>query len=152
MPILRRCLVIVAFVAVLTACSGEGPKPRQSSPVAPSSSASASPEASAFCLNLNLLQIAITLYRGDLVRAYRSQTSPDLTELRRQSGNVARIGEPMRADAPADIRDELNQALGAVAASAKKLRAAVTVKELVDMLFNPKVTPAFDAVGEYTCP
>jgi hypothetical protein len=151
-PYMHRCLVIAASVLMLTACSGRDAESQPGS-AAPSSRspASASAQASAFCLNLNLFQIALTLYRADVGKTVRSQPL-DLEKLSWQSANVARIGEPMRADAPADIREQLVAVLDAVAASAAKLQAGVNGQELLDLLFDPQIQPAFDAVDKYTCP
>src|SRR5688572_23296230 len=102
MPRSRRHLVIAASVLMLTACSDPGgtraPEPRQ-----PSSPAPASTRASAFCLDLDLLKVGVVLYTSEAGKAIEGNPL-DFKELRRQSDTIARIGKPMRADAPADIR------------------------------------------------
>jgi hypothetical protein len=119
--------------------------------VAPSSPAPASTRASAFCLDLGTLQFAITHYRAEAGQALEGKPL-DFKELRRQADNIAWIGKPMRADAPADIRKELGAVLDAIAASKAKLRAGGSAKELLDLLYGTKNRPAFDAVNGYDCP
>jgi hypothetical protein len=149
MPRSRRHLVIAASVLMLTACSGPArtrdPEPRQ-----PSSPAPASTRASAFCLDLDVLKVAVVLYVADAGKAIEGKPL-DFKELRRQSDNVARIGKPMRADAPADIRQELGIVLDAVAASSRQLRAGGSAEKLLEPLYGDKNRPAFDALNEYDC-
>ena len=58
---LRQYLVIATFLMTVAACSGEGQSPK---PQRPTSAAPAPTRASAFCLDLGLLQLAITVFRG----------------------------------------------------------------------------------------
>jgi hypothetical protein len=97
---------------LLTACSSPAPEPRQPGS-APTSPAPASTRASAFCLDLGLLQFAVTHYVADVGQAIEGKPL-DFPELRRQADTIARIGKPMRADAPAGIRKELGVVLDAV--------------------------------------
>jgi hypothetical protein len=150
MPRPRRHLVVAASALMLTACSGPAPEPRQPGS-APGSPAPASTRASAFCLDLGLLQFAVTLYVGEVGRAIEGKPL-DFPELRRQGDNIARIGKPMQADAPADIREELDVVLDAVAASKAKLRPSGSAKEILEPLYGDKNRPAFDAVSTYDCP
>lgn len=154
MPRLPCYMVIATSVLMLTACSGQSegqaPEPRQPSS-APSSPTPASTRASVFCLDLGTLQFAVTHYVAEVGQAIEDKPL-DFKELRRQSDNIARIGEPMRADAPAGIREELGVVLDAVAASRAKLRSGGSAKELLDPLYGDKNRPAFEAVNEYDCP
>ena len=120
MPGLRRYVVIATFLMTVAACSGEGQPPE---PQRPGSAAPASTRASAFCLDLGLLQLAITVFRAQAGEALEGEPL-DFKELRRQADNIARIGRPMRADAPADIRQDLIAVLAAVAAAKTKLKPA----------------------------
>ena len=107
---LRQYLVIATFLMTVAACSGEGQSPE---PQRPSSAAPAPTRASAFCLDLGLLQFAVTHHVADVGQAIEGKPL-DFPELRRQADNIARIGKPMRADAPAGIRKELGVVLDAV--------------------------------------
>jgi len=150
----RRYLVIATSVLMLAACSnrseGQATEPRQPSS-APGSPAPASTRASAFCLDLGTLQFAVTHYVAEVGQAIEGEPL-DFKELRRQSDNIARIGKPMRADAPADIREELGVVLDAVAATKSKLRADGSARELLDPLYGAKNRSAFEAVHKYDCP
>jgi len=147
---LRWCLVIATSVLMLTACSDQSEGPPQSSS-APSSPVPASTRASAFCLDQGLLQLAVTHYVAGVGQAIEGKPL-DFEELRRQSDYIARIGKPMRADAPADIREELGVVLDSVAASRAELKPGGSPKKLLDPLYGDKNRPAFDAVNEYDCP
>jgi hypothetical protein len=146
----RPHLAIAASVLMLTACSGPGegraPEPRQ-----PTSPAPASTRASAFCLDLGTLQFAVVHYVAEAGKAIEGEPL-DFQELRRQSDTIARIGKPMRADAPADIRKELGIVLDAVARSSAQLRSSGSAKKLLEPLYGDKNRPAFDAVNSYDCP
>ncbi|AGZ44020.1 hypothetical protein [Actinoplanes friuliensis] len=145
-----QCYLAIVMSALMVGGCADGNKSRTPEPQQPSSPVPASTRASAFCLDLGTFQFAVVVYVGEAGKAIEGKPL-DFEELRRQSDNIARIGKPMRADAPADIRKEFGIVLDAVATSRKALRAGGSPKDLVDPLYGSENRPAFDAVNKYDC-
>lgn len=149
MAIPRTAVLAVGAAFVLAGCSATGARPVSTPKASVTASASRTP-ASAFCLDLTTFQVGVTVFRGDAGKALEGQPL-DFKELRRKAAIIASMGAEMRASAPPDIAAQFRTVLGAVKASASKLKSGSSVRDVIEPLYGQRNQAAFDAVDKYTC-
>jgi hypothetical protein len=142
---------VVSAVLLVAGCSSPDHAPRASASRTPSASPNTTTAAaSAFCLDLTVFQVGVVVFRGDTVEALRGKPL-NFQDLKKRAALIARMGEEMRASAPPDIAPQFRAVLKAVKTSAGRLKPGARVRDIVDPLFNKRMTPAFDTVEKYKC-
>jgi hypothetical protein len=145
---MRACLFVVALVLAVAGCSAVK---EPSAAKEPSSSPSASRAApSAFCLDLDVFQVAVLFFRTEAGEYALSGKPIDPTVLRQRASLIDRYGKEMAASAPADIRESFTTVLDAVA-KADGLLDGHDNRQLAALLLGSANTPAFEAVERYDC-
>lgn len=143
--------MLVFAVLVLTACSSPEPgKPEADPSSAPSSApVSAPPSASAFCLDLEIVQLGLSIYRSDLLKALRGEQQLDVEAARYRADTVVRVGDRMRSSAPPEIAAQFGTVLAAMAESAGRLSTGVVAA--AEPIARAESVGAFQAVSGYHC-
>ncbi|MEV0831354.1 hypothetical protein [Nonomuraea rubra] len=161
MPPSHSTIIAVTITLLIAGCAtpraASKPAPTTAPPsTGPSPSAATATPApagtSAFCLDLTTFQIGILVWRNDVLEEVR-KGSPDLKGLQQRAVMIEYIGEKMQESAPADIAKQLRAVRKAIAASAMALKPGRNVRDVIEPLYNKRITPAFDAVDAYQgCP